>query len=302
MGESTRYIFLKCQRLRKLTLNLNSNFTGFSLYKVKFPRLKSITLILNSDIEMPNLIDFFSLNSQLKELKLIHRGGRLYSDYIISQIANHLRMLKSLTIDVDDFQAFVTNMDLLNLKKLRKLQLNCNMFSIAPLIASLAANETIEILCLKDGILTENLIDAISKCKKLKSLEFCSMSNFDNRFLSELAQNLPEITDLHIIKCQVVDVNNIVQFVSLAQNLKTLHIINTGIKIDNTFFESLISIYKNRVTQLSLSLGKIPVKIDLELLEKQRFVEVKQTVELLDYDAFVDEFPDINSEGDNNGL
>lgn len=131
------------------------------------------------------------------------------------------------------------------------------------------------------------------------------MSNIDNRFLSKLAQNLPEITELHIIKCQVVNVNNIVQFVSLALNLKTLHIINTGIKIDDqvddTFIQSLIFIYKNRVTRLLLSLGKIPIKIDLELLEKQRFVEVKQAVKLLAYDAFVDEFPDINSEGENNG-
>lgn len=302
MTDSIRRIFMQCHRLRKLTIQSDSNLTGSCLV-YKFPLLESITLIMNSDIETNNLYRFFKLNRQLKAMKIVHCGGSIFDD-IFPRIACDLPDLESLIIEIDYFQDFSANiMHLLRLKKLRELQLNCSMFSIAPFIVSLAANEMIEVLYLKDGILNDNLIDAISKCRKITSLKFCSMPTFHNRFLVDLAQSLPELNDFHISKCQTLNANGVVQFVNLAKKLHTLHINNSSVDIDDTFFQSLVSIYKKRGTRLTISVSKMSVKVNSQLLEEhKRFVEIKRSNEFFLYDVFGDEFSEIDSEDDEDGL
>lgn len=293
---------MQCHQLRKLTIQSDSNLTGSCLV-YNFPQLESITLIMNSDIETQYLYKFFQYNKQLKSMKIVHCGGSIFDD-IFLRIACDLPDLESLIIEIDYFQDFSTNiMYLLRLKKLRELQLNCSMYSIAPFIVLLSANETIEVLHLKDGILNDSLIDAISKCKKLTSLKFCSMPSFHNRFLADLAQNLPDLNDFHISKCQTLNATGVVQFVNLAEKLQTLHINNSSIEIDDTFFQSLVSIYKKRATRLTLSLCKMSVKVNPQLLkEHKQFITIVRSNEFFLYDVFGDEFSEIDSEDDDDGL
>lgn len=254
---------------------------------------------MNSDIETRHLYTFFKLNRQLKSVKIVHCGGCIFDD-IFPRIASNLPQLESLTIEVDYFQNFCKNiMSLLRLDNLRELQLNCSMFSIASFVEALAAKDKIQILHLSDGLLNDSLIDALIKCKRLTSLKLCSMPSVHNRFLAELAKNLPDLNDFHVSKCQTLNANGVVQFADLAHKLKTLHITNSSVEIDDAFFLSLASIYKQRGARLTLSLSKMSSKVSQPILdENKRFVEIVRSNEFFLYDVFGEEFSEIDSDDD----
>lgn len=243
------------------------------------------------------------MNRQLKSVKIIHCGGCIF-DEIFPRIASNLPGLESLTIEVDYFQNFCKNiMELLRLENLRELQLNCSMYSIASFIEALAAKGKIEVLHLSDGLLNDSLIDAIAKCKKITSLKLCSMPSVHNRFLAELAKNLPELNDFHISKCQTLNSTGLVQFATLASKLKTLHINNSSVEIDDKFFQSLAEVYKKRGTRLTVSLGKMTVKISAEIFKECKpYVTLIKSNEFSLYDVFGDDFSEIDSDDDDDGM
>lgn len=296
ISDSIRQVFQMCGQLRKLTIQSDSHLTG-SCLTIPFPNLESITLIMNSDIETRHIYTFFKHNSQLKSVKIVHCGGCIF-DEIFPHIATRLRALESLTIEVDYFQNFSENiMFLLRLEHLRELQLNCSMYSIAPFIEELAVKDKIQLLHLSDGLLNDSLIDAIVKCKKLTSLKLCSMPSVHNRFLVELARNLPELDDFHISKCQTLTASGVIQFAELASKLKTLHISNSSVGIDNAFVQNLAAIYKQRGTQLKLSLNKMLPNVESEIRkENRRYVEI--TNEFFLNDVYEDELSLNDSDDD----
>lgn len=85
LNDSIRRVLLQCVQLRKLTIQSDSNLTG-SCLAIKFPQLESITLIMNSDIEMRHLYSFFKLNPQLKAVTIIHCGGCIFDGCIFDEI------------------------------------------------------------------------------------------------------------------------------------------------------------------------------------------------------------------------
>lgn len=254
---------------------------------------------MNSDIEMRHLYTFFKLNRQLKSVKIIHCGGCIL-DEIFPRIANNLPALETLTIEVDYFNNFCKNlMALLRLENLRELQLNCSMYSIATFIEALAAKGKIEVLHLSDGLLNDSLIDAIAKCKKLTSLKLCSMPSVHNRFLAELAKNLPELNDFHISKCQTLNSTGLVQFATLAPKLKTLHIHNSSVEIDDKFFQSMATVYKQRGTRLTITIDKMALRISADVFnECKPYVQIVKSNEFFLYDVFGDDFSEIDTDDD----
>lgn len=153
-------------------------------------------------------------------------------------------------------------------------------------------------LHITDGLLNDSLIDAIVKCKKLTSLKLCSMPSVHNRFLAELA-TLPELNDFHISKCQTLNATGVVQFANLARKLKTLHISNSSVEIDDSFVQSLVTIYKQRGTRLTLSLNKMPIKVSPGVLdENRRYVEIVRPSDYYLYDVFGDGLSEIDSDDD----
>lgn len=148
-------------------------------------------------------------------------------------------------------------------------------------------------------MLNDSLIDAIVKCKRLTSLKLCSMPSVHNRFLAELATNLPELNDFHIAKCQTLNATGVVQFANLARQLKTLHISNSSVDIDDTFVQSLVTIYKQRGSRLTLSLNKMPTKVSQTVLEEnRRYVEIVRPSDYYLYDVFGDGLSEISDSDD----
>lgn len=298
LNDSIKRVFVQCQSLRKLTIQSDSNLNGACL-TAHFPCLESITLVMNSDIEARNLYTFFRLNPQLKSVKIAHCGGCIF-DEIFPKIAKLLPDLESLIIEVDYFQNFVTNlMSLLRLEKLKELQLNCSMYSVASFIEALAAKGVIEVLHLSDGVLNDHLIDALIKCKRLQSLKLCSMPSVHNRFLVDLAKNLPDLNDFHISKCQTLTASGIVQFAELAPKLQTLNITNTSVEIDEQFYRNLVQVYKARNQRLTLNLCKMNKKILPQTIEEnKRIVEVLHPNDYSLYDVYGDHFSEMDDSDD----
>lgn len=300
LNDNIRRVFVHCDQLRKLTIQSDSNLNG-SCLAVHFPRLESISLVMNSDIQTRHLYTFFKMNPQLKAVKLVHCGGCIF-DEIFTVIANNLPGLESLIIEVDFFQNFNKNLaQLSKLEHLRELQLNCSMYSISSFVEELAAKDKIEVLHLSDGLLNDNLIDAIIKCKRLTSLKLCSMPSVHNRFLTELAKNLPQLRDFHISKCQSLNsfTSGVIHFVDLAQNLETLNLTNCSVDIDDKFFQALVQIFKLRQKKLTLNLSKMNSKISSEMLEENKnYVEIVRPVDFFLYDIYGDEFSDSIDEFD----
>lgn len=124
------------------------------------------------------------------------------------------------------------------------------------------------------------------------------MPSVHNRFLAELA-TLPELNDFHISKCQTLNATGVVQFANLARKLKTLHISNSSVEIDDSFLQSLVTIYKQRGTRLTLSLNKMPIKVSPGVLdENRRYVEIVRPSDYYLYDVFGDGLSEIDSDDD----
>lgn len=258
LNDSIKRVFIQCKQLEKLTIQSDTEFIGMSLL-VSFPRLVSVSFVNNWRLRSECLGKFFSLNQQLKKVKLIKCHDDL-TDYIFPVISNELQGLESLSIRVNSFKHFGKNvMSLKNLKHLRELKFNRDKTNISSFIRELAALDKIEILHLDGGAVDDYLIDALVQCKRLNTLKLRSVPSPKKRLLTELAKDLPTLQDCHISKCKPSDslTMDIVYFVDLAKNLKTLRITDSDIQVDASFFEKMIKIFEKRDHMLTINLGKM---------------------------------------------
>lgn len=276
-------IFDYCKSLKTLKIQGDNNSNG-SCLTIHIPKLESIVLVLNTDLSSLHLYAFFRLNPQLKSVEILN-CGYVYDD-IFEEIAMNLNNLELLTIEVNNFVNFVENLKaLLRLNRLKELKLNCSLYSISSFVDELATKDTIEVLHISDGVLNDHLIDALSKCKRLRSLKLCSMPNVHDHFLSALATNLPILTDFHLSKCQTMTCKGMIAFVEMAENLNTLNITNSIIAIDNVFVLELVRIYKNRNHKLILNLSQMKAPLLPAFIDEQsKFVNIVQANNVMEND------------------
>lgn len=233
----------KCKNLVSLKLASVGQLCDLCI-DVVYPRLESLTVAsLYTDEDL--LYNFFEKHPNLKTLKVI-RWGYL-SDAVLPKIATHLKKLESLSITLNGFDAFVQNVDwLLQLDHLRELKFNCSLYSIAGFVAKLSAQNTIETLHITDGLLNEQLIDALCDCKRLKSLKLSSMPNVHNRFLEKLGKNLPELTEFHLTRCQTINGDGLVDLIRHAKKLERIYMSKTTIIINDDTFLTIVELCRNR--------------------------------------------------------
>lgn len=233
----------KCKNLVSLKLASYGSLCDVCI-DVVYPKLESLTVAsLYTDDEA--LYKFFEKHPNLKMLKII-RWGYL-SDAVFPKIATHLKQLESLSISLNGFHSFVPHVDcLLQLKHLKELKLNCSLYSIAGFVAKLAAANTIETLHITDGVLNEQLIDALCDCKRLKSLKLSSMPNVHNRFLEKLGKSLPELNEFHLTRCQTIDEDGLIELIRNASKLQRIYMSKTTIRLTDEKFLAIVEICRNR--------------------------------------------------------
>lgn len=282
LNENIRNMFIKCKQLRKLTIRAVTNLNG-SCLSVRFPRLTSISLVLNAHLRPEHLCLFINANKQLKSIELLQNN--LLSDSILTSISRKLRQLECLHVDFNQFINFEKNLNLLSsLKNLCDLQMDCNDSDVSSFIERLATKDKIEILHLSNVVVDEHLIDALAKCKRLKTLKFCC-TEISERYLMELAKRLIELNDFHVSKCHSVDSHAFIHFVDLARRLQTLHISNSDIRIDDEFVQRLVQIYTARKSKLVINLYGINYKITPALLmANEKVLQINDPFRFSGYD------------------
>lgn len=277
-----RNLFRDCVQLKSLAIQTDTTLNGACL-EWAFPRLESATLTMRDDISLKNLHKFFRLNPQLKSLELIH-----CDDETFDAIATALPQLERLSVEVSYFYDYVENLkSLLQLNHLKELKLNCSLYPISTFVDALAIKETIEVLHISEGVLNDHLIEALSKCKRLRSLKLCSMPNVHDKFLIGLAKNLPNLNEFYIRRCQSMTNIGVLAFVEIATQLHSLSISNSTVQVDDSFFMELVRIYSTRSQKLTFSLLQMNSQLTPSLVSEQKHTVRIERIN--DFSAFDDD-------------
>lgn len=278
-----RHLFRNCTQLKSLKIQADTNLNGACL-ELTFPQLESASLTLRDDISVHSLHLFMQLNPQLKSLELID-----CDDEIFDEIATRLPQLERLSFEVSYFYDYAENLkSLLALNHLKELKLNCSLYPISTFVDALADKDTIELLHISEGVLNDHLIDALSKCKRLRSLKLCSMPNVHDKFLISLAKNLPNLNDFHIRRCQAMSNAGVLAFVEISAQLQSLSISNSTVAVDDAFFLELVRIYSQRSQKLTLNLLINSQLTPALITEHNHSVRIEYIIN--DFSAFDDDF------------
>lgn len=277
-----RNLFRECVQLKSLVIQTDTNLNGACL-EWEFPQLESATLTMRDDISLHSFYTFLRMNPQLKSLELYH-----CDDETFDPIATNLPQLERLSVEVSYFYDYVENLkSLLQLNHLKELKLNCSLYPISTFVDALAAKDTIEVLHISEGVLNDHLIEALSKCKRLRSLKLCSMPNVHDKFLIGLAKNLPNLNEFYIRRCQAMTNRGVLAFVEIATQLHSLSISNSTVQVDSVFFMELVRIYSQRSQKLTLSLLQLNSTLAPEMVAEQKHTVRIERIN--DFGAFDDD-------------
>lgn len=284
----SRHLFRECARLKSMTIHNDTNVNGICL-ELEFPQMESMTLSMGDHITAHNLETFFRLNGQLKSLELAR-----CDDATFTVIAETLPQLECLSLEISYFFDYVENVkSLLQLNHLKELKLNCSLYPISTFIDALADHGIIEVLHISEGVLNDHLIEALCKCKRLRSLKLCSMPNLHDKFLIALAKNLPNLTEFSIRRCQAMSNSGVLALVEIATRLNSLSIINATVQVNDGFYMELVRIYLMRPQKLTLNLLQAHSDLTSTLInEHKHIVHIEQ---ITDCGAFDDDLS--NSDG-----
>lgn len=247
-------LFRKCTSMRYLELIRQFNIDGRCMART-YPMLQGFSLISNDNFD-PHLVNtFMAKNQQLKILKLI--GCNFVDDEIFETIADNLVQLESLSIRMVHVTSnFETNlMNLLRLQHLRELEFNCGVQPIEHFVNGLAMTNRIEKLGISSVELTAELCAAICNLKNLQLLKLISIFDTQqSRSITSIATQLTQLKELHVVECEPITFDEIVEFIARAPKLKKM-VINQCCNIvpfGGSRFIQLADACQKRVNKLHL--------------------------------------------------
>lgn len=244
----------KCSSLHELEMIRQMNTDGRCLL-YEFPNLQGFSLRSNDNFDPICMNTFLQKNPQLRMLSLI--GCNFVDDEIFEVIADHLINLEALYIRVVHVTSkFEQNLEnLLRLQQLRKLEFNCGLRSIITFITGLAMTNRIESLGISSAELTPELCSALCNLKNLQILKLISMYDGNLKSIKPIAQQLPRLKELHIIECDNIDFDQVIEFIEHAPKIDKLVIIQCSriIPINSEQFVRLAESVQKRVDKLQLS-------------------------------------------------
>lgn len=217
--------------LEELSLKL-CDFTGDS--QNFFARCRNIRKLTIQGVRVPNSC----LNTHFTHLEVLQLSTlEDISVGIIQKISNWTN-IKTIWINSKSQQNEILDMSSLSALKLEQLAINSK---IQPdIIQSFAHTIQMLNLTMPDNI--DDILTPIFNCKGLRSLKLNGMQNINDRQLEELANQLPHLSDSHIINCESVSKTGILSFTKIAQNCNKITLAKSGIEIDDNLFKQLVSV------------------------------------------------------------
>lgn len=247
-------LFRKCTSMRYLELMRQFNIDGRCLAHT-YPMLDGFSLISNNNFD-PRLVNsFMAKNPQLKVLKMI--GCNFVDDEIFETIADNLVLLESLSIRMVHVTSnFETNlMNLLRLQHLRELEFNCGVQPIESFVNGLAMTNRIEAFGISSAELTGELCAAICNLKNLQLLKLISIFDTQqSRSITSIAIQLTQLKELHVVECEPITFDEMVEFIERAPRLEKL-VINqccNMVPFNGSQFIQLADACQKRINKLHL--------------------------------------------------
>lgn len=274
----------KCSTLTQLEMIRQMNTDGRCLMH-EFPQLEGFSLRSNDNFDPLCMNTFLQKNTQLRSLSLI--GCNFVDDEIFEIIADNLVNLEALYIRVVHVTSqFETNLEnLLRLQHLRKLEFNCGLRPIVPFIHGLAMTNRIEQLGISSAELTPELSAALCNLKNVQILKFISMYDGQLNTFKPIAQQLEKLKELHILECDVIDFEQLFEFVENAGKLEKLLIIQCSkiIPMNAEQFVRMADCVQKRVDklQLSIHLDYYELKLTKELLSEEMRREYQHILQVV---------------------
>lgn len=278
------FLLRKCSSLTQLEMVRQMNADGRCLMQ-EFPQLEGFSLRANDSFDPLCMTTFLQKNTQLRSLSLI--GCSFIDDEIFEIIADNLVNLEALYIRVGAVTSqFETNVEnLLRLQHLRKLEFNCGLRPIVPFIHGLAMTNRIEQLGISSAELTPELSSALCNLKNVQILKFCSMYDGQLNTIKTIAQQLEKLKELHIIECDIIDFEQLLEFVENAGKLEKMLIIQCSriIPMNPEQFLRMADCVQKRVDklQLSIHLDYYELKLTKELLTEEMRREYQHIVQVV---------------------
>lgn len=295
----------------------------FTCLKQEYPLLRRCC-VNSSRIDSEIVTNFISKNKQLNELSMVQCNGM--DDSVFISAAEHLSDLETLTLRTilvtPNFK--VNLMELLNLTKLRNLEIDCNYETIDDFLKGLAVKDQLYSLGLASVQLTDEVCNDIGNLKNLQNLKLVRIldSVKPGQFKS-IAAPLSNLKKLEIASSDSVTFDDIVEFVENAPELVDIMISSCKnvIPFDKTQFNRLVEVCTRCPTQQKLTVHidchnfhtmrediKGPLrrkhakmvelielteeKTDFTALEEETSGYFAEEGGALDYDDFEDEFDD----------
>lgn len=265
-------LFKKCAALQHIELIRQFNIDGTCLMH-SYPTLRGFSLISNDNFDPNRVNTFFVKNPQLQVLKLI--GCNFVDDEIFQKIADNLIELRTLAIRLvhvtSNFEENILH--LLRLQYLRELEFNCCVQPIEHFVTGLAMNNRIESIGISTAELTAELCSALCNLKNLQVLKLISMYDTkQTRTFRTMADKLPNLTELHVVDCEPINFDEIIEFVEKAQKLNKL-VINQCCNI--------VPFGSEQFLQLAEACQKRYEKVQLNVhLDYEELVTTKQNVSI----------------------
>lgn len=283
----------KCTSLKHLELVRDSNIDG-SCLEQNYPMMQGFTVKSTSNLDLDFIIAFITNNPQLKELNLVDLYG--FDEDIFGTVAAHLSELETLTIRVVHFKGILSSeyeaklAVLLNLQKLRELEISCPYEAADELLNGLAVKNQLESLGLCSVELTDDVRRAIGNLKNLQKLKLVGLLTPGNSTgIGLIAAQLPNLKEFHVASRGACEFNEIIEFVENAPKLETLLISSymSVIPFDGEQFNRLAETCAKRIDKLKLTvhidfddLYTNELEHDIVRKLRRKYSEIVQLVDL----------------------
>lgn len=242
-------LFTNAKSLIKLKISKVNNFDATTLATICLPNLELFTyndtILDESENGAPILKSFLMTHGQLKKLNI---NGYLNNHYAIFPIiGQHLQQLEKLYINakcdtLEDVQYNYFISHLCELKRLKKLKMQCRNRSPATFMANLKSTETLEHVEFSDGIFDFELTQNLIRFANLRTICLLDMDHV-HLHLAQLSNTLPLIEIVIKGFCDVTD-QDLVMLPDKFHRLQLIILMDTGYQLSNSTYMELVRVRK----------------------------------------------------------
>lgn len=219
------------------------------LMNYNLPALESISFIRIATLPKSYVNEFLEQNPQLRKVTIIE--CRDIDSDVFQEIASFVPQVEKISFSQfprNHDLSFVINANhLKKLVKLKKLKIDCAGYSIHTVFSEMvSANILLEHLHMGHCPYSQELNDAISNMKTLKTLNMLSIEEFTSSDLLSICENLPELSRLSTDCCMDMRAETFIEVVRQTSKLQTIELMRTPLEIDVKSFETILELIKKR--------------------------------------------------------